>query len=460
MTLPLDTRTPPSTPAISVWEEEGRRNASSLDRCNSAIVVGDNPDIAAQVALGIGRMQARRRRVAIGDLVGELPSLQRLVPADMAHGLVDSFVYGVSLSKVAYPIDPAKNLFVLPSGTGPIDHDAVLRSDRWRKLASGFREVDALLMIVVPPDAPTLNDLIAATDGAVVVGGARLMVPGRILLRVASPGESTTGPPINDAALAAAFNAPPEGSRRPRFLGAAAVIALVAAIVAFLWVPRRPSPAPAPRAAVSARALPPIAVTAADGTVPVADSVARDSSARTDVGVAGVAVADPADADRADAWSVMFDGNYSTFTGANAMIVDGDARVMPAATVSPVVLRSGADEARWYRVHVGAFRSRAGADSLLGALRRRKLLTGTRGRVLKTPFALLVETGLSRDVAEAHVRGWRAKGLPAYALLQDDGNANIYAGAFETPEQASLLSSSFPVGGLRPPIVYRIGSAY
>ncbi len=457
MTLPLDTSTPPFTPAISVWEEEGRRNAASLDRCNSAIVVGDNPDIAAQVALGIGRMQARRRRVAIGDLVGELPSLQRLVPADMAHGLIDSFVYGVSLSKVAHPIDPAKNLFVLPSGAGPIDHDAVLRSDRWRKLASGFREVDALLMIVVPPDATTLNDLVAATDGAVVVGGARLSVPGRILLRVASPGESTTGPPINDAALAAVFNTPTHASGRLRLLGQAALIVLAAAIAGLFWILKRPAPAPVPRPVATAVAIAPAAVTAADGAVPVADSLARDTSANNG---GAATVSDPADVDRADAWSVMFDGNYSTFTGANAMIVDGDARVMPAATVSPVVLRNGADEARWYRVHVGAFRTRSGADSLLTALRRRKVLTATRGRVLRTPFALLVESGLPRDVAETHVRAWRAKGLPAYALLQDDGNANIYAGAFETPEQAVMLSSSFQVEAGRPSIVYRIGSAY
>jgi hypothetical protein len=62
---------PPGQPDTTTGlEAEGRRIATALDECGSAIVVGDDPAGAAEVALGIARAQARRRRVAVVDLIG------------------------------------------------------------------------------------------------------------------------------------------------------------------------------------------------------------------------------------------------------------------------------------------------------------------------------------------------------------------------------------------------------
>src|SRR5919109_5277437 len=119
-------------------EEESERAAAMLDGLRAAIVLGREPVDAARAALSLARVQARRRRVAVGDLVGELPPIESLVPAEATHGLVDSFLYGVSLSKVAYPVDPARNLFVLPSGATPLDQEEMLRSDRWQRIVDGF----------------------------------------------------------------------------------------------------------------------------------------------------------------------------------------------------------------------------------------------------------------------------------------------------------------------------------
>ena len=83
------------------WEEVGREIAPALDAASAVVVIGDDPVAAAEVALGAGRVQGARRRVAIGDLVGEVEPLQALVTGDDPHGLVDSFLYGVSPSDAA-----------------------------------------------------------------------------------------------------------------------------------------------------------------------------------------------------------------------------------------------------------------------------------------------------------------------------------------------------------------------
>src|SRR5919199_1793626 len=106
----MELTSPTTPPPADRWEAAGRRIAGTLDNRAAAVVIGEDTAAAAQVALGIGRVQARRRRVAVGDLVGEEPMLQSLVPADAEYGLADTFLHGVSLGHVAYPIDPAHNL--------------------------------------------------------------------------------------------------------------------------------------------------------------------------------------------------------------------------------------------------------------------------------------------------------------------------------------------------------------
>jgi hypothetical protein len=52
------------------------------------------------------------------------------------------------------------------------------------------------------------------------------------------------------------------------------------------------------------------------------------------------------------------------------------------------------------------------------------------------------------------------RGQPVYALRQADGSARLYAGAFESPEQASLYVDAIRTSGIRPVLVYRIGRVY
>ncbi|MFN2399673.1 MAG: SPOR domain-containing protein [Gemmatimonadaceae bacterium] len=489
---------PPDHEQGKSWEDQGRLLSSTLEGCHSAVLVGENPEAAARVALGIGRAQARRRRVAIGDVVGELDTIQQLVPADFPHGLVDSFLYGVSLNRIAHPIDPAKNLFVMPSGAGPMDHTSILRSARWPKLTAGFVEVDALLLVIAPAGVAGLDTLIAATDGAIVVGEPTAVVPGKILARltrdgalVGSTSVSVAPAPtvaadspeledgvaidesrresqpvvgaapalerrqfprhgattvVGDEMLAAAFGHQRSASRAGLVIGL--LIAAVALFALAFWVLR-------------ARGNVPGKAPASGLTGSVAPSAPPDTSP-TDGGDLSVAarvaggVMNAADSSSSSAYSVEL-ALFSSLADANAQIEQEQARGLMAVTFAPVIFP---DNARWYRVVTGAERESASADSLLRRLRSRKILSAGNGTVVRAPFALLVQRDVEGETASALVQGYRLKGLPVYALLQNDGNASLYAGAFESVEQASLLLSTFAAAGERPPVVYRTGRPF
>ncbi|MFO0096133.1 MAG: hypothetical protein ACK54K_17730, partial [Gemmatimonadaceae bacterium] len=136
-----------TTPGIvpNSWEVEGRRLAPLLDGVDAVVIAGNDPAAAASAAIGVARMQGQRRRVAVADLVGEAPAIEALLTGDAPHGIADSFLYGVSLNKIARPMREADNVFLMPSGTEPVDHEGVYANERWRRLAAGFDQVGGLV---------------------------------------------------------------------------------------------------------------------------------------------------------------------------------------------------------------------------------------------------------------------------------------------------------------------------
>ncbi|HEX8942769.1 MAG TPA: hypothetical protein VF785_06485, partial [Gemmatimonadaceae bacterium] len=115
------------------WEAAGRDFGESLSGYSALVVIGIDPVATGRVAIGLGRAQAAHRRVAVGDLFAESPPIQELVSTDDPHGLVDSFLYGVSLSRIAYPVPDAGQLFVMPSGTEPPTYEEILPNPRWQR---------------------------------------------------------------------------------------------------------------------------------------------------------------------------------------------------------------------------------------------------------------------------------------------------------------------------------------
>lgn len=425
------------------WAAEGERVAGALEDVAAALVIGRDPRIAAQVALGIAKAQRGDRRVAIGDVAGDLPELRGTPDAP---GLLECFRDGLPVSAIATPhLDDAR-LFILPSGNGPVAERLVLESARWPRLIAGFREVDALLLIVVPADAPGLPTLIAQVDGVIAVD-----LPPAVMR--AWPLLATVDRPEQELPPLAPLPPHPKELARTRLLrrlrvGTLALLVAALAGAASWWVIHR---AAAGAAAVAA-GEPSTAAPDAPGSAG-APAAATGSTADT---ITLGAVVNPEDSLRSSHFALELVA-ANTPAGANSSLAMRGQR-LPAPTVSPVQL--GADGRTWYRALTGAWRDRAEAEAFLVSLRDRGLVRQDVGRVLRAPYALLLAESVPPGAVPAALAQWEARGIGAYALLQDDGNARLFAGAFETPGQSVLLALSLRDAGAVPVVAVRTGRMF
>jgi hypothetical protein len=427
-----------------------------LGSYSAVVVTSSDPIAAAHVALGIARSEAAHRRVVVGDLVGDIPSLRSLVKDEDPHGITDSFLYGVSFNKIGYPVEGTENLYVMPSGTDPLIDEEIFRSARWTKLAEGFGEATSLLLLVATADSPGLSDLIDQVDGAVLVKDSELPAApwALVLARVASPTPTLKIPLHSFAARAASWRITARAAvwRRHRwFYPALAGIALVliAAVGGAIMLARvgatRRSAALLPTRPVVVKPIPaptPPPPRPPPETLYVAPPSNVNDSASAAVFAVELLVANTAE-------------------GAN-LFVRKNGAALPAAAVSPVVF--GSERSTWYQVTAGAYTTRNQADSLLLALRSSGIIRDTAGvSVTRTPLALVVDSvptqGGIGDAVSATLDRYAARGLQVYALMQDDGGALIYAGAFATPDQSAPLIRTLRGAGLKPVLVYRTGRA-
>lgn len=435
-----------ATPRRGVdWEAAAMAIGETLDAYNALVVVGVDPVTTGRVAVAIGRSQATKRRVAVGDLFAESPPIQALVRSEDPHGIVDSFLYGVSLTKIAQPVPDAGQLFVMPSGTEPPIYEEILPNHRWQRLAAGFREVGALLILAAPANAPHIEDLVAATDGAILVGHG---VPAKLpVVRVISSVRETPAKGFEMPALP-----PPRRWTRKR-VGIIAGVVLTLALAGIAgWLAMRPLASTMHRigpkpdttkgaAAIASAIRPDTAVVASGG-----DSVTA---------LTPPLVANAEDSAAAAAYSVEL---MAANTQAGAIMkVQKDGQKLPAATFSPILDSQGS---QWYKVVAGASVERTAAESLLVSLRRQKLLDSTTGSVVRLPFAFLIDSELPPAAVPELISVNREHGIPAYALRQENGRSWLLVGAFESVEQAQLYAETLRTSGLRPVLVYRKGRIF
>jgi len=128
--------------------------------------------------------------------VGDLAPLAQLVAGDDPHGISDTFLYGISLNTIGREITGEKNLVIMLSGTEPVFDEEIIANRRWERLAAGFGEVGALLLLVVQPDAPGLPTLLNHLNGVILVRDRELAAApdALVLARVASPARLTVRP--------------------------------------------------------------------------------------------------------------------------------------------------------------------------------------------------------------------------------------------------------------------------
>ena len=428
------------------WEAAAIALGDSLDSYHALVVVGVDPVATGRVAVAIARSQAMKRRVAVGDLFAESPPIQELVNSEDPHGIVDSFLYGVSLTKIAQPVPDSGQLFVMPSGTEPPVYEEILPNHRWQRLAAGFREVGALLILAAPANAPHIENLVAATDGAILVGDG---VPAKLpVVRVISSVRETPAKGFEMPQL------PPPSRWTRKRLGVIAGVVLAVALAGIAgWLAMRPfastvrrigpKPDTTKGVAAMAPAIRPDTAVVASG---VGDSV---------IALTPPLVENPEDSAQAAGYSIEL---MAANTQAGAILkLQQDGLKLPGATFSPVLDAQGS---QWFKVIAGASVQRAAAESLLTNLRKQKLLDPTSGSVVRLPFAFLIDTDLPPAAVPELIGMNRERGIPAYALRQENGTSWLLVGAFESVEQSQLYAETLRSSGLRPVLVYRKGRIF
>ena len=422
------------------WEDAGRQIAPLLGSYNTAVVTSSDPIAAAHVAMGIARAEAAQRRVVIGDMVGDLSTLRSLVTDEDPHGISDSFLYGVSMNKVERPVPGTENVFIMPSGTEPVIANEIFESNRWKRVAAGFTSMGALLLLVTRSNTSGLSELIEQLDGAVLVKDIDLPAAPSALVIARVPGPTRT---LKLPLLLRSAGAARWPRRKWLYPGLAALAILVAGTIALLLVVGRGAAkvtaVKKPAAPVAAAVIPPPRI--ASDSINVAPPV------------------NPRDSAAASAFAVLL-VIANTQDGANLQLRRDS--LLPSVTLAPVPI--GAERTTWYRLIAGAYTRRDQADSLLLALRKAGALrSDSAGNVLRAPLALLVDSvptqGGIEDAVRAATGRYRARGLPVYALMQKEGGALLYAGAFERPEQSAELTRTLRGVGLNPVLAYRIGRA-
>jgi hypothetical protein len=453
-------------------EAEARRLAPLLEGQHAAVVSGPDAVVAAAVALAIAQVHGTTRRVAIADLVGDVLPLRDAVnagPDDDPHGISDSFLYGVSLNKIAKPL-AVDGVFVMPSGTESVALEAIYDNERWRRLAAGFQQVGALLLIVAVRDVPGFDALCRFVGALLPVGeSAAPSIPEVRTLWLAPP-----PPPREEqrkVERARTVAAEDRGQRQSRLFAALAAAAAVVLAVLWSWpmLQARFFPAePIGAADADSTALDRTARDSASGRMPDDSTAAADDTvivaaapplAPGDTGPATtrsgpLIVANPADSSQAAAFAVYFVAANTVEEARPPQAVDA----LSAVAISPV--RLGADGGRWYRVTVGAGTDSAQATALLTRLRGAEQIGATSGSIIRVPYAFQLEQGLATEATDAALARWRARGIRAYALRQTTGTVTIYTGAFQTPAQATLLADSLQGAGIPPTLVYRTGRAF
>jgi hypothetical protein len=418
------------------------------DRAAVAIV-GDSLGDVAREALKIARAESQSRPVLLVDLLGDGSALDEMFHDDDLHGVSDGARYGMSLATLARPVPNVDSLFVVTGGVESPLADDVLTDHMWGSWSDQCRKAGALLVVAAPADLPQVGKTIDQLDGVLMIGdGVAPRTQAPVLGRVKTNPRGV--PAIADAARAAGASvaavpaiAPPSAEealdavrekpdliKRIRFVAIAAFAILAGLAGTWLW-----------NGALEPR------VTANPNAVGQRIVLPGDPEPGAPVDSRAVAVGSVP-------WTVEV---VSLNTRGGAL-----ARVRQTLDSFPVptfaATQPGGGSAIWYRFLAGAFATSAEADWYLTALRERGILGPAAGRVMWAPLAWQLEDGVPEDELDVRLFGWRQRGLPAYALIDEAGTTRIYFGAFENEAEARLLSPMIDSLNLNATLATRIGS--
>lgn len=148
-------------------------NPDVLESLGTVVVLlasGDDRFRAASAAIELcAEWAAAGRRVVLADLHLESPVLHDELGVDNLEGIVDIFVYGASLARIARPVRDG-SFFFIPAGTYAPDAGQIYENARWPKLVAGFRDAEAVLALFASAEDTDLRALAAWSNDLILLG--------------------------------------------------------------------------------------------------------------------------------------------------------------------------------------------------------------------------------------------------------------------------------------------------
>ena len=217
---------PPPSIIVDVSDGAGLSAATPRPRGTVVLLLSGAVDRrwAADVAIELGEVWAKDgRRIVLADLHLEAPLLHAGLDVSNMEGVVDIFLYGASLSRIARPVRGGA-FYLIPAGTYAPDAGEIYRHPRWKKLVAGFRDSDASLVLFVPGDSADLKALGLWSTEVIVIGPPpaanfldELRGSGMKVLAVLEP-------PVIAPASLSPVNPPPVAELAPAVAAAAAAV--------------------------------------------------------------------------------------------------------------------------------------------------------------------------------------------------------------------------------------------
>ncbi len=408
------------------------------------------------------------RRMVLADFHLESPILHELLGVENLEGMVDIFLYGASLSRIARPVLDSAFLFI-PAGTYPSDPEEVYSNSRWKKLVAGFRESDATLAVFAPSEEGALAALSEWSSELVLLDTAdreEIEHAKRLGFRVRGEGISLVDPmlelePEEEEAGATIWppaplegpdlptsapgvirlpeselELPPPPVRDPARRSAGSpvlwilLVAVVLATVAYLLFSLKPDLIPGASAEAAAAVAPPAPPAAISGPVPYSVPVRA----------------------------------FSTFAAAQEEVAANQLRLPSVPFYTSAEVQQGV---LYYRVFAGT-----SADSISAEVLRRDLVgegivveadsPGSWSFIELTPYAFDLGEHVSAAEAVEHLDSLRVRSIPAYATVipYSDGSRRwqLYGGAFRDSVSAEGMRDILTAAGFDPPLTVRLSS--
>lgn len=444
-------------------------------------VVGSEPVSTGAAALDLARAEARHRRVMIVDLIGDAPPLRAVVATDDPHGVSDAFIYGASFAAIARHTTVHPNVSIILSGTEPVPYATALPSPRWTQLIDQVRARGELVVFAMLSSTPAIGALTDRVDCVIAAPSRLHEVLEAVLAAATSPDDQKPADASPPAAMPSKVGrrATTGTSARSRFeysnRSIATAVAAVAAIllVAVGWgLTRRHGPADGARSSDAIAAAGRTAdradtVTSSAQLAPGASDSAAVAAGASEVNAAAeAAAADSAsggvsgmDSTNAASYTVRV-ATYPTFVEALRALRQLRLR-NPAVTIAPLV-RAGESTGTngapgpVFALMVGANHDKPPLDTIASHWPFQSGFAPS--VVVHTPFALRLAQGVSVDSARRLATALVARGVPAYVLVTPS-SGSVYAGAFDSVDQAVPLATSLRAIGLAPVVAYRTGRA-